>query len=147
MRTEMVVWASLALMLMAAEALAPGAFMLWMGIAAAAVFVLVWLLPGMSVLAQAVAFVVLSFVAIQVYRRGFRRSRRSAEPRLNRRAEQLIGRRAVLERPIAEGQGQLRLDDTLWQVTGPELPAGTPVRVVAVQGSALQIVAESGDNG
>ena len=38
LRWDVVSWGALALLLMAAETLAPGAFMLWMGFAAAAVF-------------------------------------------------------------------------------------------------------------
>ena len=38
LRWDVVGWAAVALLLFAAEALAPGAFMLWMGLAAAAVF-------------------------------------------------------------------------------------------------------------
>ncbi|WP_066097367.1 NfeD family protein [Xanthomonas massiliensis] len=143
MRTDMIVWAALALLLFAAEALAPGAFMLWMGFAAAAVFVLVWAVPALPVLVQAVAFVVLSFVSIQIYRRWFRRGRGSDRPLLNRRAEQLVGRSVVLARPIVEGQGQVRLDDTLWQATGPDLPAGAIVRVAAVEGTTLRVVADT----
>jgi membrane protein implicated in regulation of membrane protease activity len=78
---ETVTWAAVALLLFAAEALAPGAFMLWLGFAAAAVFVLVLLVPGASVLAQVAVFVVLSFVSIQVYRTWFRgREPRSDQP-------------------------------------------------------------------
>lgn len=81
MRWDVVAWAVLALLLIAAETLAPGAFLLWMGIAAAAVCVLVLAVPGMSVLVQIVAFVVLSFVAIQVYRTWFRgKGRQSDRP-------------------------------------------------------------------
>ena len=69
---ETVTWAAVALLLFAAEALAPGAFMLWLGFAAAVVFVLVLLVPGVPVLAQVAVFVVLSFVSIQVYRTWFR---------------------------------------------------------------------------
>ena len=77
---QSVTWAAVALLLFAAEALAPGAFMLWLGFAAAAVFVLVLLVPGMSVLAQVALFVVLSFVSIQVYRRWFRGRERRQRP-------------------------------------------------------------------
>ena len=38
---QTVSWAAIALLLFAAEALAPGAFMLWLGFAAAAVFVII----------------------------------------------------------------------------------------------------------
>jgi len=46
MRWDVFAWAALALLLFAAEALAPGAFMLWLGLAAAAVFLGVLLVPG-----------------------------------------------------------------------------------------------------
>ncbi len=69
---QAVTGAAVALLLFAAEALAPGAFMLWLGIAAAVVFVMVLVMPGLPVLAQVAAFVVLSFVSIQVYRSWFR---------------------------------------------------------------------------
>ena len=140
MRAEVIAWAVLALLLIAAETLAPGAFLLWMGLAAAAVFLGVLLVPGIPVLAQAAAFVVLSFVAIQVYRKWFRKAaRQSDQPLLNRRAAQAIGRVTVLEQAIDRGQGRIRLDDAFWVVEGPDLPAGTTVRVVAVDGMVLKV--------
>ncbi|WMJ70187.1 NfeD family protein [Stenotrophomonas sp. 24(2023)] len=142
MRWEVVAWGALALLLFAAEALAPGAFMLWIGIGAAAVFVLVAVFTDIPVVWQVVAFVVLSVLSIQCYRRwGKPRARPSDAPLLNRRAEQLVGRVVPLQQGIAGGQGRVSIDDASWQVTGPELPAGTPVRVVAVQGSTLVVEA------
>ena len=140
MRAEVIAWAVLALLLIAAETLAPGAFLLWMGLAAAAVFLGVLLVPGIPVLAQAAAFVVLSFVAIQVYRKWFRKAaRQSDQPLLNRRAAQAIGRVAELDQAIDRGRGRIRLDDAFWTVEGPDLPAGTPVRVIAVDGMVLKV--------
>ncbi len=69
MRWEVVGWGALALLLFAAEALAPGAFMLWIGIGAAAVFVLVAVFSDIPLLWQVIAFVLLSVVSIQCYRR------------------------------------------------------------------------------
>jgi len=140
MRVDAIVWAALALLLIAAETLAPGAFLLWMGFAAAAVFVVVLLVPGIPVLAQVAAFVVLSFVSIQVYRRWFRKSaRQSDQPLLNRRAAQMVGRVAPLDQAIDRGRGRIKLDDAFWTVEGPDLPAGTPVRVIAVDGMVLKV--------
>jgi membrane protein implicated in regulation of membrane protease activity len=136
------VWAVAALLLIAAETLAPGAFMLWMGFAAVVMFVVVLLVPGIPVLAQAAAFVVLSFVSIQVYRRWFRKAaRQSDQPLLNRRAEQNVGLVAALDQPITGGRGRIKLGDAFWVVEGPDLPAGTPVRVVAVNGMVLKVQA------
>ncbi len=140
MRGEVVAWAALAVVLFAAEALAPGAFMLWMGFAAAAVFVAVWAFDGFSVLMQVVLFVVLSFVSIQVYRTWFRkRARQSDQPLLNRRAEQLIGRVVPLDQAIVNGNGRAKIDDAFWVVAGPDLPMGSQVRVVAVDGMKLKV--------
>lgn len=140
MRWEVVIWAALAVLLFAAEALVPGAFMLWMGIAAAAMFLTVWAIDGMTVLLQVVLFVVLSFVSIQVYRTWFRqRARPSDQPLLNRRAEQLVGRVVTLEQAINAGVGRAKVDDAFWVVAGPDLPQGSAVRVVAVDGMTLKV--------
>lgn len=137
---ESVTWAAVALLLFAAETMAPGAFMLWLGFAASAVFLIVLVVPGVPVLAQVAAFVVLSFVSIQVYRTWFRgREPRSDRPTLNRRAEALIGRVVPLERAIVNGHGRVQIADAFWDVTGPELPAGTIVRVVASRGMSLLV--------
>lgn len=139
---QMVTWAAVALLLFAAEALAPGAFMLWLGFAAAAVFVVVLVFPDLPVLAQVTMFVVLSFLSIQIYRTWFRgRERSSDQPALNRRGEQLVGRILVLDRAIVQGRGRVQIADAYWEVTGPELPAGASVRVVASEGMSLRVEA------
>ena len=140
MRWDVVSWAAVALLLFAAEAMAPGAFMLWMGFAATAVFLGVLLIPGVPVLWQVVAFVALSFVSVQIYRRWFRRNEpQSDRPHLNQRANTLIGAVATLDQGIVNGRGRVQIADAFWVVEGPELPAGTPVRVVAVDGMTLKV--------
>jgi len=71
MRTELIVWACLALALIAAETFVPGAFLLWLGLAAAAVWALLLVLP-LPPLWQAIVFTVLAFVSVGVYVRFFR---------------------------------------------------------------------------
>lgn len=140
MRWDVVAWATITLLLFAAEAMAPGAFMLWMGFAAAAVFLGVLLIPGVSLLVQVAVFIVLSFVSIQVYRKWFRHAGRvSDQPLLNRRAEQLVGVVAPLDQAITGGRGRIKLGDAYWVVQGPDLAAGTPVRVIAVDGMTLKV--------
>lgn len=140
MRWDVFGWAAFALLLFAAETLAPGAFMLWLGFAAVAVFLGVLLVPGIPLLAQVAAFVVLSFVSIQVYRTWFRgRERQSDQPALNRRTAALVGRVLPLERGIVEGRGRVQIADAYWDVTGPELPAGTPVRIVGADAMTLLV--------
>ena len=140
MRWDVFAWAAIALLLFAAEALAPGAFMLWLGFAAAAVFLGVLLIPGIPVLAQAAAFIVLGFVSIQVYRKWFRtRERQSDQPALNRRTAALVGRVVSLERAIVDGRGRVQIADAYWEVTGPDLPEGAVVRIVGGDAMSLQV--------
>lgn len=141
MRSEVMFWAGLALLLIAAETVAPGVFMLWLGLAAAVVCAVVLLFPGIEPLWQAVAFIVLSFVSIAGYRRFFRKSDlQSDQPLLNRRAEQFIDKVFPLESAIVNGQGRIKLGDALWTVEGPELPAGTRVRVISVDSMILKVL-------
>lgn len=140
MRWDVFAWAAIALALFAAEALAPGAFMLWLGFAAVVVFLAVLLAPGIPVLAQVAAFIVLSFISIQAYRTWFRgRERQSDQPALNRRTAALVGRVVPLERGIVQGHGRVQIADAYWDVSGPELPAGTPVRITGADGMTLQV--------
>src|SRR3546814_5116214 len=142
MRWDVFIWAAVALLLMAAETMAPGAFMLWLGFAAAAVFVGVLLVQGIPVLAQVAAFVVLSFISIQVYRKWFRRREpQSDRPALNRRSAALVGRVVPLESAIVQGRGRVQIADAYWDVAGPELPAGTQVRIVGAEGMTLLVEA------
>ena len=140
MRWDVFGWAALALLLFAAEAMAPGAFMLWLGLASAVVFVGVLVVPGIPLLAQVAAFVALSFVSIQVYRRWFRgREPQGDKPTLNRRTAALIGQVADLREPIVDGRGRVQIADAYWDVRGPDLPAGTRVRVTGAEGMSLRV--------
>nr|WP_257644287.1 NfeD family protein [Luteimonas salinisoli] len=132
------------MLLFAAETLAPGAFMLWMGFAAVAVFLAVLFVPGIPLLAQIGAFVVLSFVSIQVYRKWFRQhARQSDHPTLNKRAAQHVGRVVALEQPIVAGRGRVKIGDAFWVVEGPDLEIGTPVRIVGTDGVVLKVDAQA----
>lgn len=143
MRWDVFAWAVVALLLFAAEVLAPGAFMLWLAFAASAVLVIVWLIPGLSFLLQAVLFVVLGFAAILIYRKWFRGNDDvvTDQPALNRRTEQLIGRVVALESAIERGAGRVQIADAYWNVSGPDLPAGASVRIVGADGMTLKVEA------
>lgn len=135
-------WWILALLLIGAEVLLPGYFMLWIGLGAAVTGLVTLAAPGLPVLAQAVAFVVLAFLSCAAYwyllRPRLQREDRG-EPRLNRRGEQNIGQCYVLAEAIVNGRGKARVGDSLWLVSGPDLPAGSTVEVVAVDGNTLQV--------
>ncbi len=137
---EATVWAVIAVVLVAAEAIVPGAFLLWLGVAAAAVCLMVLLVPDVPFVVQGVAFAVLSFLAIRFLRlRWAGKQRESDQPALNRRAEQLVGRVVPLMDGIESGRGRVQIADAFWDVEGPDLPAGTRVRIVGARGMTLLV--------
>jgi membrane protein implicated in regulation of membrane protease activity len=140
MRWEVYAWAGLSLLLIAAETLIPGAFLMWLGFAAGVMFLVVLAVPGLSLLTQAIAFTALSFVFVFVYRKWFRdRDRQTDQPALNRRTAQLVGRQVVLEQGIVRGRGRVQIADAYWDVTGPDLPMGTTVTIIGAEGMILQV--------
>lgn len=138
-------WWVLGLVLLAAEVVAPGVFLVWIGIAAiltGIVSLLLWDAGFWVWQAQLVFFAILSVVTVVLGRRLLARTgNTSDEPLLNQRGASLIGRTAVLELPIIEGRGRLRLDATTWTIDGPDLPAGTRVRVIGSNSGRLVVEA------
>ena len=137
-------WWIVALLLIGGEVILPGYFMLWVGIAAAAMGVVLLLAPDMGALAQAVVFALFAFVSCFAYWKLVRpRLDRipAGNERLNRRGEQLIGQRYVLCEAILNGRGKAKVGDGTWLVTGPDLPLGAAVEVVGIDGTTLRVKA------
>ncbi len=92
---------------------------------------------------QVVAFLALSLASAYVGTRIVRsRNGETDQPLLNRRGEQMIGRTATLSEPIREGRGRIQLGDTLWRVSGPDLPVGARVRVTGASETDLELTVE-----
>ncbi|WP_295806287.1 NfeD family protein [uncultured Nitratireductor sp.] len=139
-------WMLLGFVLLAAEILAPGVFLLWIGIAAiltGALSLQLWDMAAWTWQVQVLVFLALSLISAYAGKRlmDSRRNEETDQPFLNRRTEQLVGRTATLEEAIENGFGRIRLDDTLWRVAGPELPTGTRVRVASVDAGTLRVEA------
>jgi len=135
-------WWILAVLLIAGEILLPGYFLLWIGLAAAAMGVFLWMVPSLGMLAQAILFGVLAISVCVAYARWLRprlERRDAGSERLNRRGEQMIGQRYELIEPIVNGRGKARVGDGQWLVSGPDLPLGSTVEVVAVDGTTLKV--------
>ena len=136
-------WWAVAVALFALEALAPGTFMLWLGFAAIGTALAHIVVPGMGPTGQWFLFAVLSLVSVGAgwqWRRKYP-PRESAQPLLNRRADQLVGRVFPLESAIVNGRGRVKIGDAFWTAEGADLPAGARVRVVAVDGMSLRVAA------
>ena len=140
-------WIVLGFVLLALEIVVPGFFLLWIGVAAlltGALSLQLWSVSFWTWEIQVLVFLALSLAAAFAGKKVMgRRADDSDQPLLNRRAEQFVGRVATLAEPIADGRGRLRLDDTIWRISGPDLPAGTRVRVAGVGASELELIVEA----
>ena len=135
-------WLIFGFVLMALELAAPGVFLFWFGLAALLVGLVSFVLHP-SWQTQLLMFAVFALIAVPIWRR-LAKSQREASasnPFLNRRAAALVGREFTLERPIVDGFGTVRIDDTIWRVAGPDAPAGSRVRVVQADGANLTVAA------
>ena len=138
-------WVVLGLILMILEVAAPGIFFLWFGIAAIIVGGLAILFAealGLTWQIQVIIFLVLSVIAVFIGRKLIGATDAvSDEPLLNRRAEQMVGLVVTLEEATVNGRGRARVGDSLWRVNGPDLAAGTRVRITAVDHGILVVEA------
>ena len=140
-------WMILGAALLALEIVTPGVYLLWLGIAAILTGTLslqLWETSFWVWQVQILVFLLLSIASVLVGRRFFpvTGTADTDQPLLNQRDLQLVGRTATLEEAISDGHGRIRLGDTLWRVSGPDLPAGARVRVVAAEGGELKVAAE-----
>jgi hypothetical protein len=133
-------WWIAGLVLVILEIFAPGAVFLWLGVAAGVVGVVVFFVPEMDWKWQLVLFSALSVTSIVVSRRYLKRRPLATDhPDLNRRGQQYVGREFTLDEAISGGRGRVRVADSSWRVEGPDLPAGSRIRVAGVDGAILKI--------
>lgn len=121
------------------ETIVPGVHFLWFGLAAVIVGILALAL-GIALPWQLIAFALLAVATVFLVRRYARSdSAVSDTPDLNVRGAQYLGRIVTVEQPIVSGRGKVRVGDTLWHAQGEDATAGTKVKVVGVNGTALVV--------
>jgi membrane protein implicated in regulation of membrane protease activity len=134
-------WFILAALLFAIEVLAPGSFMMWLGLSAILVGAISVAIDW-SWQAQLIAFSVFAIASIPAWRHFARKVEGPAErPFLNRRTEGYVGREFTLDKPIVDGLGTIHIDDTVWRVKGPDCPAGSRVKIAGADGANLVVEA------
>jgi membrane protein implicated in regulation of membrane protease activity len=133
-------WLIVGIALMALELIAPGVFMFWLGLAALLVGLLSFVITPSWQL-QLLMFAAFAAAAVPLWRRIARHKPDNNNPFLNKRADALVGRVFTLDKPIIDGAGTVRIDDTIWRVAGPDAPAGSRVKVVQADGASLTVAA------
>ena len=133
------VWFAAAAVLAIMEIIAPGIFMIWLAMAAAATGV-VTLALGFGWELQLAVFAVLAVVAVFAGRNFLKRNPvETSDSGLNRRGERLVGQVVKVVEPISDGRGRVQIGDSPWLVNGPDTPLGAMVRITGVSGATLTV--------
>lgn len=133
-------WLSLGGLLLAAEMLGASGYMLWSGLSAVLVGLLTWVMPlGWPL--QGTIFAILTIVTALLWWYWLRKRTLSRpQSMLNQRGQQLVGLRATLTDPVINGFGRVNIGDSSWRVKSEQdLPAGTQVEVIAIDGITLHV--------
>jgi membrane protein implicated in regulation of membrane protease activity len=131
-------WLILGVILLIAEVAVSGGFLLWIGLSALVVSLIVWIVPTMHWGNQLLLFSAGAVIASASWWAYLRKHPIATEdPKLNRRSEQYTGRVFTLVEPIINGRGKVHIGDSTWTVQGPDSPAGTDVKIIRAEGVVL----------
>jgi inner membrane protein len=134
-------WWALAAVLLVFEMMLPGIVFLFLSIGALAAGACLLIVSDLSLEFQLLVFAMVSVASAVLLRPALKRMQqgRPTDANLNARGDSLVGRTIVLDTPILGGQGRVKLGDGSWTVTGPDMVAGSRVRVAAVNGNELRV--------
>ena len=135
-------WTIGGLLLLMAEIIAPGFFLIFVGAAAIATGAFA-LLFDLGSAAQLTLFALYALVAVMIGRRVYANAAvDSSDPLLNDRAAQLVGRSVTVIADVDDHNGRVRVGDSEWSARGGPGRAGERVRITGLEGNCLLVEPE-----
>jgi membrane protein implicated in regulation of membrane protease activity len=136
-------WLIGGIVLLIAEVIAPGFFLMFVGAAAIATGLLSLVLP-VGVPLQLAIFAILAIIIVRV---GGRRAYASkydytTDPLLNNRAGRLLGTVVTVVQPVDANGGRVKVGDGEWSARGAPAAVGERVRIVDIEGNCLKVEPE-----
>lgn len=134
-------WWAFAAVLLVFEMMLPGIVFLFLAVGAAAVGAFLLVASDLSLELQLFVFAIVSVASAVVLRPTLKRLQqgRPQDATINARGDAMIGKTIVLDAPILNGRGRVKVGDGSWTVIGPDMMAGARVRVTAVNGTELSV--------
>ena len=137
-------WFALGAGLLILEIFTPTFYLIWPGIAAVIVGLVLAVAPDIGWEVSLTIFGVLSLASIVVWHSVFRQARTGEveATSLNQRARRYMGRRVVVAEAFRGGSGPILLDDTRWQAineSGSDLAPGALVEIVGSDGAVFRV--------
>ena len=135
-------WMIGGVLLLIAEILAPGFFLVFIGAAAMATGAFA-LLFGLGTVAQMALFALYALLAMMIGRRLYANAaRHGGDPLLNDRSARLVGKVVTVVAAVDEHNGRVRVGDGEWNARGGPAQPGERVRITGVDGNCLNVEAE-----
>jgi inner membrane protein len=137
-------WVALAILLAAIEMVTITTMLIWSALAAMLTALALWAMPSLGGAQQIALFASLSIAFTFAGRWAFDRygRRRDGASRLNRRAEQLVGREGVVV-AFDRGEGKVEVDGVPWparlEAMSPVPAPGDRVRILAADGIVVWV--------
>ena len=132
-------WAIGGVLLLIAELLAPGFFLLFIGAAAIATGVFT-LLFDLGIAPQLVLFAVYSALAVLLGKRFYAQPDSTDQQLgLNEPSKRMIGKSVLVVDPVDEHGGRVRVGDGEWTARGGPAAVGERVIVTGVEGNCLTV--------
>ncbi len=136
-------WVTLGVVLIGFEMATMSFFLIWPGLAALVIAVLLWIAPEMSGVAQVAIYAALAIAFTWVGRMIIKKTGQpeSDKPELNRRSGQLVGRHATALAAFKAGEGSVEIDGVRWKARthAPAVAEGADVKIVGADGMILQV--------
>lgn len=136
-------WLIGGIVMLIAEVIAPGFFLMFIGAAAIATGLLALLLP-VGIALQLALFAVLAVLFVRVGGRRAYASKYdfSTDPLLNDRAGRLLGKVVTVVQAVDDHGGRVKVGDGEWSARGGPAAPGDRVRIVDIEGNCLKVEPE-----
>jgi membrane protein implicated in regulation of membrane protease activity len=129
-------WAIGGVLLLIAEVIAPGFFLVFIGAAAIATG-LFTVLYDLGLVAQIGLFAIYSALFVLIFKRWYGEPEGPAAGTINEPAGRLIGRSVTVVETVDDHGGRVRVGDGEWNARGGPAAPGDKVRVTSVEGNCL----------
>lgn len=133
-------WFCLGGLLLIAELLGAGGYLLWSGIAAVIMALITWLISEMSWNWQGLLFAIMIILSVLGWRKWLSICNKTMPDEPNQKQHQLIGTKACLITDTNNGYSRIRLADGSWRIyCSQQLLANTEVEVIDIDGITLTV--------
>jgi membrane protein implicated in regulation of membrane protease activity len=131
-------WLIGGVLLLILEVLAPGFFLMFLGVAAIATGIFT-ILFGLGTVPQLALFALYALLAVLGGRRFYAHRAPSTDPLLNDRAGRLVGKVVTVVTAVDEHTGRVRVGDGDWSARGGPAAVGERVKITGVDGNCLTV--------